>query len=144
MVERDAGLPARRTVAGAEAAFVGKELDQRAGRVDQGNAVGRAVLDAGGIYYRSAETAALVGDGARQRQRGIARTVAAVVEHERPTTKTGAGRRKHFHAFAGIGAVVVVVDLVDEDIGAGGESRQAQETGEAGQDGGTTHGDAPC
>src|SRR5690606_33618064 len=74
--DRRARLAGRRTVAGTERAFVGNELHDRAGAVDQGDAVGSAILDAGNARPCGAESVALVGDAARQRYRGVALAVA--------------------------------------------------------------------
>src|SRR5690606_8899575 len=116
--DRRAGMARGRAVAGAEAAFVGKELDHRAAGVHQGDAVGAAVLDAGDVRHRRAETVALVRHRARQRYRRVTRAVAAVVERERPAGQAGTRGRENLDAFAAVAAGAVGVDLGAEDVGA--------------------------
>jgi hypothetical protein len=68
-----------------------------------------------------AETVALVrqraAEPAERGRRGIGLAVGAVVAHEGPAGEVGAGRPRDLDAFAGVGAVTVVLDLVDEDAG---------------------------
>lgn len=123
-----AGLAEGRAVLCRERAFVAEELDDGAGVVHQRDGVRRAVLDAvDGIGERQgAEAALLVGDDAAQAGRAVDEAVRAVVQRQRPAAQVGAGLTGDLDELAGIGAGIVVVELVDEH---GGHARSPLSSG---------------
>ncbi len=122
------GLVPGRAGRALEAALVAEELHQPARGVDQGDAIGCAVLKSGRVDADEAVGAAGAAQGARERAGGVHLAVGAVVEVQRPAGERGAGVAGDFDAFAGVGAGVVVVDFVDPDTG-GGQARAQQQSG---------------
>src|SRR5690606_10560297 len=109
--------PVGRSADGGELPFVGQELDDLTGLVDQGEPVGRAVLDAGllddhdaGFVHRA------------EVRRGVGRPAVAVVEDDRPAGQIGARRGLDLDRFAGVAPGVVVVQLADDDVTVGGDA----------------------
>ena len=65
------------------------------------------------------EAALLVGDRPAEGPRAVRRAEVAVVEHDAPAGEIGAGGCDDLDRFTGVGAGVVVMDLVDEDLAVG-------------------------
>ncbi len=99
---------------GDEGALVGEELDDPT-RADEGDAIGAPVLDPRLREGRNTEPVVLVRDRSGQVDGGVGGAVAAVVEDDRPAGEVGAGRTCDLDELAGVGADVVIVQLVDED-----------------------------
>ena len=97
-----------------EHALVAEELLDRTARIDERQPVGRPVLETRDRDGGRSVTASLVGDHATEGGRAVRRAAVAVVQDERPAGEVGAGWRGDLHGFARVGAVVVVVQLVDE------------------------------
>ena len=134
----DAGHARGRAVGGDEAAFPAEELNDIAGRVDERDAIG---FGAGGVAVLNAvrrigdadraETVLLIGDDAAQRLGAVGAAIAgaAIVEDDRPAGDIRAGQARDLDEFAAIGAGIVIMDFIDEDVGCHRNSPQA--TGDA-------------
>jgi hypothetical protein len=117
---RAAAHAAGRAVGRRKRTLVTEELHHLVAGVDQGEAIGRAVLQARRRRdrdHRGAVSAALVGGGARQVVGAVLHPAVAVVEHDLPAGEVGARRRDHLDLLVAVGAAVVVVEFIDEHIG---------------------------
>ena len=141
-----ADQPVRRASDRRKRAFVAQELHDRAGVVDQRDAVRRAVLQAVAriVDNSRAETALLIRQDAGQGFGTVRGASAAVVKDDRPPRQVRAGSACDLDRLSGVGARVVVVDLVDEDLscrglggcdGEDGDQRNWQATGTIGHGG---------
>ena len=108
----------RRATNSDKRALVTQELHDVAA-VDERNTVRRAILNAvrGKGHDGRSEAALLVRDHARQGRRVVEPAGAAVIEHQRPAGEVRARRACDLDRFADIGAAVVVMDFVDENLG---------------------------
>ena len=126
-------------VGGGEGAFVAEELHHDAAVVDQGDAVGRTVLDAvdGVRDVDDTKAVLLVGDDAAQGGGVVGSAAIAVVQDDAPTGQVCSCRACDLYRLSRVGVGVVVVDLVDENAaaGLGHRSRQASKEEQRQQDG---------
>src|SRR5690606_12232561 len=112
-------LPGEGAVGGGEGPLVGEELDDLVARVEEGEAVGRAILETGDGEPQGADALRLVVDHAAEGDGVVDGAAVAVVEDEAPAREVGPGRPGDLDALAGVGRGVVVVDLVDPHEGVG-------------------------
>jgi hypothetical protein len=111
-------LATRRAIRGGKRTLVAEELHHHAPGVHQCQAVGSTVLDLS--FWRESHQhaighiGAIGGDTAGQRDGVVRLTVVAVVQHHAPVGEVGADRAGDLDSLVGIGAGVVVMQLIDE------------------------------
>ncbi len=101
---------------GGKRAFIGEELHDGSASVDKREPVRASVLDARLVKREGAKAGPLVIDGACEANRAVQVAVGAVVQLDRPPGEVRTGRTCDLDELAGVGAGVVVVELVDKHV----------------------------
>ena len=103
-------------------ALVRQELHDLVRAVDDREAVGRAVLEAGRVEYQALEAVAQIGDGRHREvegavdgsRGGVRGRRPAIIENQPPAGQVRADGRDDLHPLRGVLSQIVIMELVDE------------------------------